>query len=208
MIVLGVISFKNGPLLHTNREALGMRKLLVVAALVALCSCTAMAQDHPKAEVFGGYSYARINPGQGLQGGNLPGGWHASVAGNFNSWFGIVGEFSGHYGSPDFGSGTGVDTKVYTYTFGPRFSYRKNERVTPFAHVTFGGAHVNASGGGPDEGAFAMTFGGGLDAKINDHVAFRVGQFDYILTRFEGPTSGTTANQHNFRFSTGIVFRF
>ncbi len=187
-----------------------MRKLFVLAALVLLCSGVAMAQDHPKAEIFGGYSFLRVNPGQGIKGDNIPGGWHASVAGNFNDWFGVVGEFSGHYGSPDFGTGTSVKTHVHTYTFGPRISYRKNERFTPFAHATFGGAHINGSavGFGASENAFAMTFGGGVDAKVNDNFAIRVGQFDYILTRFDGPVSGTTENQHNFRFSTGIVFRF
>jgi opacity protein-like surface antigen len=89
---------------------------------------------------------------------------------------------------------------------GPRISYRNNEKVTPFAHVQFGGAR--AGGGGSSENAFAVALGGGVDAKINDNFAFRVAQFDYLLTRFDGPTSGTTANQHNFRFSTGIVFRF
>jgi len=185
-----------------------MRKLFVLAALVVLFSGAAMAQDHPKAEFFGGYSFLRVNPGQGLKGDNIPGGWHASIAGNVNSWFGVVGEFSGHYGSPDFGTGTSVKTRVYSYTFGPRISYRKNDKITPFAHATFGGAHVNALGGAASENAFAMTFGGGLDAKINDRFAFRVAQFDYVLTRFDGPTSGTTANQNNFRISTGIVVRF
>jgi opacity protein-like surface antigen len=167
-----------------------------------------MAQEHPKAEVFAGYSYVRINPGEGMQGDNIPGGWHASVAGNFNSWFGIVGEFSGHYGNPDFGTGVGAEVNVHTYTFGPRVSYRGNEKVTPFAHVTFGGARVGGSGFGPSESAFAMTFGGGVDVKVHEKVGIRLGQFDYILTRFEGPVSGTTANQHNFRYSAGIVFRF
>ena len=185
-----------------------MRKVLVLAALLVLVSGVAMAQDHPKAEVFGGYSYLRINPGQGIKGDNIPGGWAASVAGNFNNWFGVAGDFSGHYGSPDFGTGVAIKTHVHTYTFGPRLSYRNNERITPFVHALFGGAHVNALGGVASENAFAMKFGGGLDAKVNDNFAIRVGQFDYILTRFDGPVSGTRANQHNFAFSTGIVIRF
>jgi hypothetical protein len=41
-----------------------------------------------------------------------------------------------------------------------------------------------------------------VDVKLNDRVAWRVGQFDYVLTRFGGDS------QHNVRFSTGIVFRF
>ena len=179
-----------------------MRKLLVLAALIVLASGAAMAQDHPKAELFGGYSYARVNPGQGVKGENFPAGWAASIAGNLNDWFGVVGDFSGHYKTI-----SGVKVNLHTYTFGPRISYRKNEKITPFAHVTFGGAHVGG-GGGISENALAITLGGGVDAKINDHFAFRVGQFDYVLTRFDGPVSGKTATQHNFRLSAGIVIRF
>jgi opacity protein-like surface antigen len=178
-----------------------MRKFLVLAALLVFVSGAAMAQDHPKAELFGGYSFLRVNPGQGVSGENFPGGWHASVAGNFNNWLGIAGDFSGHYKTI-----SGIKAKTHTFLFGPRISYRKNDKVTPFAHVQFGGAR--ASGGGTSENALAIAFGGGVDAKINDNFAFRVGQFDYILTRFDGPVSGTNANQHNFRFSTGIVIRF
>ena len=178
-----------------------MRKFLVLAALLVFVSGVAMAQDHPKAEVFGGYSYLRVNPGQGVSGENFPGGWHASLAGNVNNWFGIAGDFTGHYKKI-----AGVRVNSHSYMVGPRISYRNNEKVTPFAHVLFGG--VRAGGGGSSENAFAVALGGGVDAKINDRFAFRVVQFDYVLTRFDGPVSLTTANQHNFSFSTGIVFRF
>ena len=180
-----------------------MRKLLVVAALVMLFSGAAMAQDHPKAELFGGYSFLRVNPGGGIDGENFPAGWHASIAGNVNHWFGIAGDFTGNYKTI-----SGVSTKIHTFMGGPRISYRNNERITPFAHVLIGGARVNAGafGVGASDGAFAVAFGGGVDAKLNDNFAIRVGQFDYVMTRFDIPLVSQT--QHNFRFSTGIVFRF
>jgi opacity protein-like surface antigen len=180
-----------------------MRKFFVLAALVVLFSGAAMAQDHPKAELFGGYSYARISPGSGFTGINLPTGWHASVAGNLNNWFGIAGDISGNYGNPTI-LGLKVNTKLHTYTFGPRISYRNNEKITPFAHAMFGGANVRGSifGVGVSDSGFAMTIGGGVDAKINDHFAFRVAQFDYLMTRIGG------SSQNNFRLSTGIVIRF
>jgi opacity protein-like surface antigen len=179
-----------------------MRKVCLIVALVLLVSGGALAQDAPKAEVFAGYSYLRVNPGSGINGINLNG-WNASLAGNFNNWFGVVGDFSGHYGTPAI-SGISVNTKVHTYLFGPRISYRKNDRVTPFAHALFGGTHVRGSsfGVGISENGFAMALGGGVDARINDHFAFRVVQADYLMTRITG------SNQHNFRFSTGLVFRF
>ena len=52
-----------------------------------------------------------------------------------------------------------------------------------------------------------MTSGGGIDVKVGNHFSIRLGQAEYLLTRFEDPTSstGAKATQSNFRFSTGIV---
>lgn len=50
-----------------------------------------------------------------------------------------------------------------------------------------------------------MALGGGLDVNLARHVAYRVFQTDYLLTLLP---NGTNDRQNNFRFSTGIVFRF
>ncbi len=172
-----------------------MRKLVWLCAVVLLLSAPAMAQDHPKAEIFGGYSFLRINPGGGLSGENFAGGWAASAAINANSWIGLAADFSGHYKTI-----SGVSAKVHSYTFGPRVTYRKSEKVQPYFHALFGGATL--SGGGSSESAFAMQFGGGVDWVASPHLAIRVGQFDYVPTHFGGEW------QHNFAYSAGIVFRF
>ncbi len=177
-----------------------MRKLFMMPVLLVLWVIPCLAQDAPKAELFGGYAFTRINPGQGLNGENANG-WAASLAGNVNHWFGVVGEVSGAYKSV-----SGTKVHAHFYTFGPRFSYRSKEKVTPFAHFTVGGAHVG--GGGASESGFAMTLGGGIDVKCGARVAVRIAQFDYILTRFDGPVSGTNTNQHNFRYAAGVVYRF
>jgi len=178
-----------------------MRKLSVgtiVVLLLGLCVTPAQAQDTPQAEVFGGYSFLRVNPGGSSSGENVPGGWHASVAGNFNRWFGLAGDFSGHYKSIG-----GINTNAHLFTFGPRFTARTNETFQPFAHVQVGGARLGAGFGGfgVSDTSFAAVAGGGVDVKISDRVAWRAGQFDYVLTRFGG------SEQHNFSFSTGVVFR-
>lgn len=68
-----------------------MKRLLLAAALTVLASASARAQGNPRGEVSGGFSYLHAAPGSNLYG------WDASAAGNLNKWFGIVGEFSGHY---------------------------------------------------------------------------------------------------------------
>lgn len=172
-----------------------MRKFVCLLVLAFCFSTAALAQDLPRGEFSAGYSFIRVNPGSGAASLNLSG-WFASLAGNVNDWFGIVGEFSGHYGSPG-----NVGSDIHTYLFGPRISWRKNEAFTPYAHALFGAARV---GVGPGTGTtdFGMAFGGGVDARVNDTIAVRVGQLDYVLTKFGN------SSQHNVRLSVGLTFRF
>ena len=181
-----------------------MRKLGLLLGMLSLTCVTAAAQDTPKAEAFFGYSYIRANPStSGAPSFNLHGG-STSVALNPTSTFGVVGDFGGyHVGTID---STTVDSNVYTYLFGPRLSYRG--RVTPYAQVLFGGAHATGSalGTGASRNAFAMAAGGGVDVNATDHVAIRLVQTEYLLTRFR--ETGPRVNQNNLRLSTGVVFRF
>lgn len=163
-----------------------MRKILAVLVFSVVCSLTAAAQDHPRGEIYGGYQFAHFNPDINASG------WNASIAGNVNSWFGVKADFSGAYKNGG---------KLHTAMAGPVFSYRKSERVTPFAHVLIGGAV--ASGGGISENGFAMAVGGGLDVNLNKHIAWRLVQGDWLMFRAGGET-----DKKNARVSTGIVFRF
>ncbi len=96
---------------------------------------------------------------------------------------------------------------AYTYLFGPQFSFRKNERLTPFVHALFGVA--SARGGqslvGPaHRNAFADAIGVGLDVKAAKYVSLRLFQIDYLGTKFR---DGHNNQQNNLRLSGGIVLR-
>jgi hypothetical protein len=180
----------------------------------------------PKVELFQGYSYLRAVPQ--LAAGNrlvwLNGG-SANLAYNFNRYLGIVADvgaltnsevkFTGAYTSTVDVNNTNVN--VLTYLFGPRLSYRKYNRITPFAQVLFGGAHANEVALTPctvnctllpSQNTLALTAGGGLDLKVHRHIAIRVIQAEYLMTRFQDYTTGTTSAQNDMRISAGIVFRF
>jgi opacity protein-like surface antigen len=160
-----------------------MRKcILVIACVFLLLPISLLAQEAPKAEIFGGYSLVHT------EGENFHG-WNASVAANANKWVGVVADFSGYYKN---------GAKVHGFLFGPKFTYRDNERVTPFVHSLFGVLH--ASNGGSDN-AFGMALGGGIDVKAAESVAIRVFEADYLLDRFGG------FNHSDVRFSFGVVFR-
>lgn len=184
--------------------------------------------DTPKAELFVGYSYLRAVPT--LADGNrlvwLNGG-SASIAYNFTRHVGLVGDFGGFGDSKFYLAGAGanpsstVDSSgnAYTFLFGPRFSFRNHERITPFVQVLFGGIHASevtlssgCTGAGctplPAENSFAMTAGGGLDVGVNRHFAIRVIQAEYLMTNFENHDTGKDAYQNDMRLSSGIVFRF
>jgi hypothetical protein len=166
-----------------------VRKLSLLVGLVFLLTLSAHAQAlGDKVELFGGYSYMRTDsPGANLNG------WELSGQYKFAPFFGAVADFDGHYGSP-----FGPSASFHTFLFGPQVSFPA--RVSPFAHVLFGGAHVSQAGF--SDTSFAMAFGAGIDAQIAGPFHWRIIQGDYLPTWF-----GNT-RENNARLSTGIVIHF
>ena len=174
-----------------------MRRILFVAGLLMVMSLSTRAQgEAPRVEMFGGYSYA---------GGNFHG-WNASVTGNVNKWFGVTADFSGYHGGasePNFEE----RQKVYTYMVGPKFSLRR-KRVIPFAYALFGGLHISSRDtifgqrfSASDTGS-SIALGGGLDVRLNDKIAIRAVQIEYLRANFFNEV-------HNRgRLSFGVVLRF
>jgi hypothetical protein len=107
----------------------------------------------------------------------------------------VVADFGGYHEARPQGFPSG---NLVTYLFGPRVSYRKDERITPFAQVLLGGAYDTVVA----KSALAIAPGGGFDLKVTPRVALRLGEVDYLMTRFGQQT------QNNLRVSAGIVFRF
>jgi outer membrane protein OmpA-like peptidoglycan-associated protein/opacity protein-like surface antigen len=182
----------------------------------------------PKIEWFLGYSFWRATPtSNGNRMGYLHGG-STSVAYNFNQYVGFVADFAGFDDSKLtlFGPAASETLKAggsaYTFMVGPRLSYRKHEKFTPYAQVLAGVVHassVSISGctGDPSctpigsDTTFAAMAGAGLDINISHRIALRLIEADFLLTHFRDPISATGLShgwQDNTRLSTGIVFRF
>jgi outer membrane protein OmpA-like peptidoglycan-associated protein/opacity protein-like surface antigen len=181
----------------------------------------------PRVELFLGYSNIMAAPKDlrnrivDLNGGDT------NIAFNFNRFVGLVGDFGGYHadtltlnaaGSPS--HDVGADGKVFTFMGGPRLSYRQ-PHFTLFAQALFGDADarkvtINGCKGSPactpllSENKFAMALGGGLDVNVHRHIAIRLVQAEYLLTRFRDPSSpaGTSGTRNDVRLSAGIVFRF
>src|SRR5467141_3454702 len=187
-------------------------KLRVVVSLLGFASLfgvAAQAQEERKTiDVFAGYSYVRANPAtSGSNSFSLNGG-SASVAYTVNGWLSGVADLGGYHDTNILGSG--VDGTLSTYLFGPRVSYHRFSRVTPFGEVLFGVAHTGANllNTTNSQNAFAMTVGGGLDYRVSSRFSIRAAKVDYLLTRFNEFNTTNAQTQNNLRLSTGIVFRF
>ena len=178
----------------------------------------------PRTELFLGYSHfqgvATLKTGNRMVGLN---GGSATVTLNLNRYLGMVADFGG-YGDtqlrltdaegapPPVANASG---STYTYLFGPSLSYRKYNRISPFAQVLFGGVHatdVTLSGctGSlctplPTQNAFAMTAGGGFDIRVFRHVSIRALRVEYMMTRFGSLTTEVTRTQNDLRLSSGLV---
>lgn len=93
-------------------------------------------------------------------------------------------------------------------------------QATYFLAVLFGGAHSNFYGSAcrhvtglcgsisPTNNAFAMAVGGGVDVAVTEKIAIRIVDADFQLTRFGNNFTNGNNSQSNFRFQTGVQFRF
>src|SRR5260370_32748878 len=113
----------------STRSGGKMRKVLILCGLVLFAAGSVIAQDQPRGEVAGNYTYIRINPGGGASSLDCHGGG-GSFAGNLNSYFGVVGEFAGCKVT---GLASGLSEHAFTYVFGPRLTYRGHGGFEPFA---------------------------------------------------------------------------
>lgn len=191
-----------------------VRNLAFLAGLSLLSGVPVSAQELPKVELFGGYSFLRSERND-LQGRNFQG-WNAWVAGNVNDRLGIVGDLDRHYGS----SGS-IPVRDLSFLFGPRLSYRRHDRLTPYLQVLAGVARstFDFSGFGissSSRSSFAFAVGGGLDLTLNRRLAARLLQVDYSRTSFGGavcpavfppPRDCGSLGQSALRISAGAVLR-
>jgi hypothetical protein len=200
-----------------------MRKSVIFVTIVLL-PLLVVAQESPKAEIFGGYSYLRNS-------GNSFNGWEGQGTVNFNRYFGVTADVSGHYrNAVAFTQLTGVsltaNQRLYNFLFGPTVTARFGKHAA-FGHALFGAAHssLNAGVSVPIIGgistnvtsgtAFAMALGGGIDIGLTHRFAIRAAQLDYLYTKFNaldalagGLSSSTSGHQNSFRYSGGGVIRF
>jgi hypothetical protein len=198
-------------------------------AAVLFLGTWAWAQEAPKSELSLDYSFARYAPSASYTKGHSFNGGGGQIKFNIGQHFGIMGDLQGYNSNTttfnipattNFPSGVNgsVSGNLFTYLFGPVVKFRA-ERAHPYFDLLFGAAHSNVYGNAyktlcqpvagacaasttPNGNGFAMSAGGGLDIPINHRVDFRVGEFDYLYTRFTNIFND--AGQNNFRYVGGL----
>jgi len=213
-----------------------MHKLTKLLALILLLPLAAVAQEQPKATIFGGYSYLRNGSDNFLNnstvsGSNSLNGWEGQGTYNFTRYFGITADVNGIYRTvASFSLLPGVSAsasqRLYSVLFGPTVMANFG-RVTVFGHALFGEAYSSLGAGvslpiigGLSQdltgaNAFAMAFGGGVDIPVSRHFAIRAAQLDLLRTQFSsldafstGLSNSSSGAQNSFRYSAGVVFNF
>ncbi len=202
-----------------------MRRVIGILLVVLCVAAFTAAQETPKVEVFAGYSLFHFDD-NGLENAintAFPGccdytkimhGWEASAQFNLNHTFGIVADFSGHYGTPiSIVGGNSVDGSIYNVLFGPQVNLR-GKRMSGYVHTLLGFQRariqaIPAPVNSPDftNNAFEWAIGGGFDVNVTKTVAIRLGQLDYLLSTQDFGLPTSVAHQNNLRYSAGVVFR-
>lgn len=212
-----------------------MKKSLVLIAVGLMCTAAAVAQDVPKFELTGGYSYVNFHPGLSqITSQNMNGGGGAFVY-NLSNLIGIKADFMGYAvgsgwtnklinaGYPVTGSASG---NMFTYMFGPQIK-KHSGKFQPFGEALFGAAHSNGyatilrcisgndspscnlKSGNGNNNAFAMEYGGGLDYALTPHIQIRPVEVDYLYTNFSSNHVAHIANsQNSFKYFAGVNFTF
>lgn len=188
-----------------------------------------------RADVFGAYSYMHFSPTvEGMDSRNFNGGGGGADF-YFLKIFGIKADFMGYapttftktYTSTVVIPGRGTipagtySTNAYmtTYLFGPVLRIPL-PKVHPFGEALFGGSYtdaydnlakqIQANGGTlatPSQHPFTLAAGGGVDVSVTHVLAIRLGEFDYVLTRYSNPLTNSSS-QNNFRYVGGVVLKF
>jgi len=99
-----------------------MNKQIVSFAFVLLFAICSVAQDIPKEEIYGGYTFVRFNASAPVNAFTANGGV-GSFQYNFNKWIGLAAELGGvHNGALSISSSGTLtpDQTAFTYLFGPR----------------------------------------------------------------------------------------
>ncbi|HXZ41894.1 MAG TPA: hypothetical protein VEG68_14215 [Terriglobales bacterium] len=163
-----------------------------------LTSASMRAQQVPRFDVFGGFSYMRFNALTiGYPNDTNLYGWNLQGTGHIKWRLGVAIDLSGDYGS---------QISTYHFMLGPQYTLRRDKSNIYF-HGLFGKAQNTVSIVQPTRSGFesvGRSFGGGFgyDYHWSDRISIRIFQVDaFHSTTFR-------KGQNDGRVSAGVVYHF
>jgi hypothetical protein len=189
-----------------------MRKVSLLALFLVVCGTFAAAQT---AEIAGGWNFLHVDSDFLPSQNSVPGGFFIDGTYYFAKVIGLAADFD--YNKKTFSSDqnfvAGDQVRTYGFHAGPRLKARIGT-LEPFAHALFGVTDLKAtaaSGSSVSDNAFSLKLGGGLDVKVFPHLALRLGEVNFYLTKFSVNSAvsvfNTNNHQNNVTFSVGAVIR-
>jgi hypothetical protein len=106
---------------------------------------------------------------------------------------------------------SGLPLSLVTTTFGPRYRWHADRRVSLYGQALIGEANgfrsifPAAAGSQPDANGLAAQVGGGVDYRLSDRFAMRVLDAGWSRTQLPNSTDNV---QNTLRLGAGIVLRF
>jgi opacity protein-like surface antigen len=185
--------------------------LAVIIAAFAGTLCAQESPATPRIEVGLNYSLLHSTSPTDQTSADANGGSGYLVY-NLNRIVGVVADFGAYRDSGVHGTFNGETT--FTYLFGPRFTWRRWQRFTPYTQFLFGGARISADVSNPagssasiDDNSFALAAGGGIDIALTRHISIKPVQIEYLMTQASQFVGSSGYVQNGLRYSAGIVFR-
>lgn len=106
---------------------------------------------------------------------------------------------------------SGVPLSLVTATFGPRYRWHADHRISIYGEGLIGEANGFRSlfpakaGQQTQANSFASQAGGGIDYRLSDHLSVRALNAAWVRTQLPNSTDNV---QNTLRLSAGIVLRF
>ncbi|WP_263409942.1 porin family protein [Terriglobus tenax] len=184
-----------------------LRSIALPGILGAL-SLSALAQSAPRLDLGVTYLAQRsikANTTQSfwMQGGSI------ELGANLYKGFGIAADVSGGH-TNSIGS-SGVPLALVTATFGPRYRWHSNRKLSLYGQALIGQAYgfnslfPNTFGAKSDENSFALQLNGGVDYALTRHTSLRLLDAGWLRTQLPNSTNNV---QNTLRLGAGVVVRF
>jgi len=138
-----------------------------------------------------------------MQGGSAEAGFHLMHG------VGIAANYTGTHGSSI--GDTGVPLTLSVLSFGPRYRWHRDSRISVYGEGLFGVARGTnsvfpaTSGTTSSANSFALELNAGLDYRLTSHLALRALDAGYLRTTLPNATNN---EQNTLRLGAGIVLRF